>query len=401
MKIKSVALKDLLPWPGNARKHNARNLAQIDSSLKSFGQVEPLVVQASTMRVIGGNGRLQAMLAAGDTSADVHLLELDDTKANALNIALNRTAELAEWDDEALNAQLQALEAEGVPSGELGFDEAEMAELAGGNSGNGDPDDVPEPPAESWVKPGDIFELGAHRLMCGSCDEIAKLVPAGTGALLVTDPPYGVSYADKNRFLNRVAPAHRNQEPILEDHHTSEEMEKLWTLWFTGIRQAMGPGSAYYVTGPQGGDLLLLLLSLRASGFPLRHMLVWAKNNFVLGRCDYHYQHEPIIYGWVEGAGHHQVENRSETSLWEIPKPQKSDLHPTMKPVELYRRAIENSSKPGAIVVEPFSGSGTSIIACEMTGRVCRATELAPHYVQVAIERWEKFTGKAHSRIAS
>jgi len=158
-------------------------------------------------------------------------------------------------------------------------------------------------------------------------------------------------------------------------------------------------GACYYSTGPQGGDLLLLLLqAMRQAGLPLRHMLVWAKNNHVLGRSDYNYKHEPIIYGWLDG-GHKFHGPTNETSLWEIPKPQKSAEHPTMKPVELFARAVRNSSTKKSVVYEPFSGSGTAVIACEQEGRACRGIEIEPRYVQVAIDRWQNFTGKKAERV--
>ena len=232
--------------------------------------------------------------------------------------------------------------------------------------------------------------------MCGDCGTIAI---AGC-KLLVTDPPYGVSYAKKNEFLNAIARGNRIQTPIEGDHNTAEDMSVLWRTWFGSVRRWMDPGAAYYVTGPQGGDLLLLLLllALRDSGFPLRHMLVWAKNNHVLGRSDYHYKHEPILYGWVEGAAHHAVANRSETSLWEIDRSHKSDLHPTTKPVELYARAMRNSSNSGDLVTDPFAGSGTAFVAAEQLDRTCFGVELSPAYCDVIIERWQNLTGQSATR---
>ena len=168
------------------------------------------------------------------------------------------------------------------------------------------------------------------------------------------------------------------------------------------MRKSAVQGASYYVTGPQGGDLLLLLLlALRESGFPLRHMLIWAKNNHVLGRADYHYQHEPILYGWVEGAAHRFYGTHGETSLWPIDKPLKSDLHPTMKPVELYARALRNSSAPGDIVADIFAGSGTAILAAEQLGRRCYAMELDPTYVAIILQRYLDTTGTRPVQMAA
>ena len=206
--------------------------------------------------------------------------------------------------------------------------------------------------------------------------------------LLVTDPPYGVSYAAKNEFLNAVGRGNLIQTPIENDHTKPEDMSALWIKSFSNIRKSVKAGASYYVTGPQGGDLLLLLLALKESGFPLRHMLIWAKNNHVLGRSDYHYQHEPIIYGWVDGS-HSFYGGHSQTSLWFVDKPHKSDLHPTMKPVALFLKAIQNSTKEEDTVLDHFSGSGTTMIACGNSNRKACCIELDPGYVAVILQRYK------------
>ena len=224
--------------------------------------------------------------------------------------------------------------------------------------------------------------------MCGDCRDADRLFAGKRYDLLVTDPPYGVSYAAKNEFLNAIAKGNRIQEPIAGDHQTPEQMSVFWKEAFLAARAHARPGANYYVTGPQGGDLLLLLLlALRDSGFPLHHMLIWAKNNHVLGRSDYNYKHEPILYGWVEGAGHKFYGGGGETSLWEVDKPLKSEFHPVMKPVELFARAIRNSSLVDEIVYDPFLGSGTTLVAAEQLGRICYGTEIAPGYMGVILER--------------
>jgi len=216
--------------------------------------------------------------------------------------------------------------------------------------------------------------------------------------MVFADPPYGVSYADKNIFLNAVAPANRIEEEIEGDHQTPAEMGVFWREAFGTLREHLRPGASYYVTGPQGGDLLLLLLALSESGFPLRHMLIWSKNNFVLGRSDYNYQHEPVIYGWVKGS-HKFYGGGGESSVWQINKPHSSKLHPTMKPVELMERCVTNSTKTGETVIDPFGGSGSTLIACEMSGRQCRMIEIDPRYVDVIIKRWENLTGKKARKV--
>lgn len=407
MEIVTVRLDDLVPDPKNARAHPKQNIDAIKASLKRFGQVLPILVRDKDSQVVAGNGTLEAMRELGWAECKAALYEGDDQDCKALAIALNRTAELAEWNEENLAATLAELKAEGYKGlGAAGFDEAALGAFVAGEIKIADvidvsgykrrqaaviEDVVPEPPTTPVTRPGDLWHLGAHRLVCADCASV-KLPPESID-LLVTDPPYGVSYADKNTFLNAVAPGNRIQTPIENDHHTAEEMSVLWRTWFSVVREAMRPGAAYYVTGPQGGDLLfLLLLALRDSGFPLRHMLVWAKNMHVLGRSDYHYKHEPIMYGWVDGA-HHAVENRSETSLWEIDKPHVSDLHPTMKPVELYARAMRNSTDAGQTVIDPFAGSGTCVVAAEQLGRVAICMEISPAYCDVIVDRWQNLTG--------
>lgn len=246
---------------------------------------------------------------------------------------------------------------------------------------------------QKWqVQTGDLWQIGEHRLLCGDstkAEDVALVMGGEKAVMLFTDPPYGVSYADKNVFLNAIGRPNSVEKNIEGDHQKPEDMSEFWKRSFVSIRQFLYPGAAYYVTGPQGGDLLLLLLALRESGFPLRHMIIWAKNQFVIGRSDYHYQHEPIIYGWVDGAGHKFYGERGESSLWQINKPRSSDSHPTMKPVELYARGIKNSSQPGTIIIDPFCGSGTCIVACQNLNRKCRAIEISPDYCAVILERMQ------------
>jgi DNA modification methylase len=253
-----------------------------------------------------------------------------------------------------------------------------------------------EPPLDPVTKPGDVWLLGPHRLICGDATDqkvIKRVLNGKSAQLFITDPPYGVSYADKNEFLNSMDKGNRVQTPIKNDHLTPKEVADLWQKTWQAVLPSLGKGACYYVTGPQGGDLLLLLLqSLADNGFPLRHMLIWAKNNFVLGRSDYNYQHEPIIYGWVKGSHKFYGEN-NETSVWSINKPHASKLHPTMKPVELWARAIKNSSVSGDIVLDTFAGSGTIVIACEELRRKAAAIELDPAYCDVICNRFQGVTG--------
>ena len=209
-----------------------------------------------------------------------------------------------------------------------------------------------------------------------------------------TDPPYGVSYADKNEFLNALDRGNSNQTPIENDHMSEADTEKLTA---DALRLAVANAdvaASCYVACPPGALLPHFIAAVAASGFTYKHSLVWVKNQFVLGRCDYHYKHEVILYGWIENGAHYFVDDHTKCSVIEVDKPRSSAKHPTMKPVELVTAMIENSTRKTEIVYEPFSGSGTTIIACEQLGRRCRAVEISPGYVAVALERWATATGK-------
>lgn len=396
------SVEQLIPYARNARTHSDEQIAQIAASIREFGWTNPVLLDGND-GIIAGHARLQAARKLGLKQVPcLELAHLTEAQKRAYILADNRLALNAGWDLALLAGEIQDLKGEDFDLNLLGFDQKELGELLaytpeGGTEGLTDPDEAPEAPSEPVTQAGDLWVLGKHRLLCGDAtkrEDVERLMAGITADLVLTDPPYGVSYSDKNRFLNAISRGNCIQKPISADHQEPKEMQTFWENAFTAARPALKPGGAYYVTGPQGGDLLLLLQSLSHSGFPLRHMLIWAKNNHVLGRCDYHYKHEPIIYGWADGAGHSFYGSHGETSLWEIPKPQKSDLHPTMKPVALYERCVCNSSKSGDVVFDFFSGSGSSMIACERTGRTSCSLEIDLAYCDVIVTRWQNFTGK-------
>lgn len=263
-----------------------------------------------------------------------------------------------------------------------------------------DPDDVTEAPKEAVTKPGDLWTLGDHRLLCGSAtdpSDVARVMGGGAADVVFTDQPYGVSIGAKNRFLNSFQRAGRNLTDIKDDDLKPETLkDTLLVPAFSLLRTVMAESCTVFVTAPQGGELgMMMLQMMKEAGLPVRHVLIWKKNapTFSMGRLDYDYQHEPILLTWGKkhafyGAGAHR------TSVWDIAKPRASADHPTMKPVELYVNAFQNNSKAGDMVYEPFSGSGTAIIASEQLGRRCRAIEIDPRYCDVAVRRWEEFTGK-------
>lgn len=396
-------LRRLLAPVGELRTHprNPRrgNVGAIQESLGRFGQQRPLLATPDGT-VIAGNHTYLAAVESGWTHVAVVRSDLTETEIDAYLVADNRLSDLGTYDDANLADLLTSLQVDERGLAGTGYDDGFLTGLLAELKRNEravDPDDAPPLPEEPRSEPGEVYELGAHRLVCGDCREpkaMEELMQQDTAHLLWTDPPYGVSYAAKNEYLNAIAPGNRIQVPIDGDHQSPQEMSNLWVAAFSQARAWMTPGAAYYVTGPQGGDLLLLLLlALRESGFPLRHMLIWAKNHHVLGRSDYHYQHEPIVYGWVKGA--HKFHGPSgATSLWLIDRPHSSKLHPTMKPVELVRRSLTNSTEAGQNVLDPFAGSGTTMIAAEEMGRRCLAMEIDPAYCDVIRQRYADYTGQ-------
>ena len=401
--LKNVPIADLIPYARNPRKNDPA-VQRVAASLKEYGLVKNSIVVDEDMVLITGHTTLKAMQALKWVTAPevTQVFGLTKAQKKAYRIADNKLGELATWDEELLALEFEDLKGLDFDVDLTGFDEVEIGKID--NAGKAAHEDDYEPPAviETDIQRGDLFTLGRHRLLCGdstSAEDVGRLMDGEKADLLLTDPPYGVSYASKNEFLNSIGKGNHVQIAIENDHKKPEEMSAFWVATFTTVREHMRPGASYYVTGPQGGDLLLLLLlALKEGGFPLRHMLVWAKNNHVLGRSDYHYKHEPIIYGWVEGA-HTFYGGHSETSLWSIDKPHKSDLHPTMKPVALFAKAVENSTKSSETVLDPFLGSGTTLVACEQLGRTCYGMEISPQYCQVIIDRWENLTGQKAEKV--
>lgn len=383
----------LRPDPTNPRIQV--NIDALAESIRAFGVRSPVVVNKRTGVIEAGHQRVDALKKLGAQHAPVLWADDDGAMARAFMIADNRVGEVvAAWDDDGLAALLNDMVQDDDDLIEsLGFDEEELARLLEKNGISGDEasDDLPETEAaklmSKWgVEPGQMWALGAHRILCGDCTDaaaVARLMENDRAALVVTDPPYGVSYVSKLDAMG----GEKKHKPIAGDDLSGEDLSALWRGAWRTMLPFLSESYVYYICSPQGVEFgHQLQASLLAEGIPLRHQLIWAKNRLVLGRSDYHYQHEPILYGW--GNRHDWYGDRSQTSLWEIDVPHRSKEHPTMKPVELYLRAIRNSSKEGDVVYEPFSGSGTCIVACEELGRVCRAVEVEPGYVAVSLERW-------------
>ena len=397
--ISEVAITDLIPYVNNARTHSDEQIAQIAASIKEFGFTNPILLDG-TNGIIAGHGRLMAARKLSlDTVPCIELSHLSDKQRKAYILADNRLAMNSGWDTQLLTLELKSLDDEGFDLEMLGFDAKELSDLLQFEQVEGltDEDAVPELPETPVTVEGDIWLLGNHRLMCGdstSIDAVEKLINGMLVDLVVTDPPYGVSYADKNKSLNASVKGKRIQTEIKNDHLKGDNLADFFFGAFSNLFIAMKPGAPFYIFAPQGGEQMMMMMMMMKAGLPVRHELIWVKNNHVLGRADYHYKHEPVLYGWKEGAGHPWFGDRNKFSIWNVNKPMSSKLHPTMKPVELCEIPIMNSSKGSDIVLDLFGGSGTTIIACEKTGRISYIMELDPKYCDVIVKRWQEFTGK-------
>jgi len=379
----AVPLTELTLDPSNARKHNERNLAAIAGSLKRFGQRFPIVVQRQGMVVRAGNGRLLAAKQLGWSHLACVVVDESEVEATAFAISDNRTSELAEWDDETLTRLLESLPLEMLEV--TGFNQAELDDLIEElRPTEVQEDEVPEPPTTAISKPGDLWVLGEHRLLCGDSTkeaDVARVLAGSRADLILTDPPYGVSYVGKTEQALEIA---------------NDGVEGLQGL----LRPALGlaaansrPGAVWYVAAPAGPQFAVFASVLEELKV-WRQTLAWVKDSMVLGHSDYHYKHEAIFYGWTPGAEHQAPPDRTRTSVLEFARPKASREHPTMKPLPLWAELLGNSSKRGGIVYDPFSGSGTTLLACEQLGRKCRTIEIEPRYADVAVIRWQQLTGK-------
>lgn len=397
-KIEHWPIDRLVPYARNARQHSDEQVAKIAASIAEFGFVNPILVGADGV-IIAGHGRLAAARKLGLSQVPVVVLDhLTPTQRRALVLADNRLAELSTWDAEMLRIELDALAEDGFDVDLTGFDDASIAELLGDvepdNTGQTDEDAVPDAPDAPVSQPGDVWIMGQHRLVCGdatTAEAYAQLFPDGERADMVfTDPPYNVAYA---------AGAH---VPTIK--HRPIANDDLGAGFEAFLRDAMSlfmahcTGAIYIAMS--SSELHTLRRVFDALGGHWSTFIIWAKDTFTLGRADYQRQYEPILYGWPKGATRHWCGDRDQGDVWMIKRPKKNDLHPTMKPVELVERAIRNSSRPGDVVLDPFGGSGTTLIAAEKSGRKARLIELDPKYVDVIVRRWEDYTGQQATREA-
>jgi DNA modification methylase len=390
-RIETWPLERLKPYARNAKTHGADQVAKIAGSMAQFGWTVPVLV-AGDGEVIAGHGRILAATQLGLTEAPVIVLDhLTEAQRRAYRIADNKLTELGAWDEALLAGELQELLAEDFDLSVVGFSDAELDALLAGDADADDAregeDEVPETPADPVSRPGDLWLLGPHRLLCGDstvATDVERVLGGVSPLLMVSDPPYGVEYDPSWRNKAGAASTRRTGKVLNDDR---ADWREAWAL-FPGDVAYVWHGALHAAT---------VIESLEAAGFAMRSQIIWAKERLVLSRGDYHWMHEPCAYCVRKGGKAHWAGDRKQTTLWQISSRDQDaeTVHGTQKPVECMRRPILNNSSPGQAVYEPFMGSGTTLIAAETTGRVCFGIELNAAYVDVAVERWQRFTGKA------
>jgi site-specific DNA-methyltransferase (adenine-specific) len=388
MQIKEVAVDKLIPYAKNSRTHSPEQVGQIAASIKEFGFRNPILVDG--VSIIAGHGRLLAAQKLGlDQVPTIDCSDMTDSQKKAYIIADNKLALNAGWDNAMLTIELQDLENEGFDLTLTGFDDKELDALLNvieGTDGLTDEDAVPDVPEEPKTKLGDIYILGNHRLMCGdstSIDAVEKLMNGQLADQLVTDPPYNIAYEGGSK----------KREQIKNDEMADDEFRQFLKDVYIAANAVMKAGAVFYIwhADTEGYNFRG---AAKDMGWKVRQTLIWNKDNSAFGRSDYHWKHEPCLYGWKEGAAHLWATDRKQTTVIECKRPSKSDLHPTMKPVELMEYQILNNTKGSDIVLDLFGGSGSTMIAAEKIGRKACLMELDPKYCDVIVKRWEDFTGK-------
>jgi site-specific DNA-methyltransferase (adenine-specific) len=389
MEIKQVKVEALIPYAKNSRTHDDAQVAQIAASIKEFGWTNPILVDGEH-GIIAGHGRLMAARKLGMTEVPViELKDLTATQKKAYIIADNRLALNAGWDNNLLTIELNELLEDKFSLELLGFDADELNALLNPievTDGLTDEDEVPEPPPEPVTKLGDVWILGNHRLMCGDStqiDQLEKLCNGRQVDMWLTDPPYNVAYEGKTK----------EALTIKNDSMSDDSFRQFLRDSYVAADVVMKAGAVFYIwhADSEGYNFRG---AAHDAGWKVRQCLIWKKSTIVMGRQDYHWKHEPCLYGWKEGAGHLWAADRKQSTILEFDKPNRNGEHPTMKPVALFEYQMLNNTKGGDIVLDSFGGSGTTMIAAEKNGRVGYLMEFDPKYCDVIVKRWENFTGK-------
>lgn len=383
-----VPIGKLIPYINNARTHSPEQIKKLRASLREFGFVNPVIIDRE-YNVIAGHGRIMAAKEEGlDEVPCVYADHLTEAQKKAYILADNRMALDADWDEEMLRVEIDALREMEFDPMLAGFDEKELAALYAGNSDDTEDDDFDLSAAlekASFVEPGDIWTVGRHRLMCGDAtkaEDVQKLMEGARANLIVTDPPYGVSFKSSSGLT------------IQNDSMKNEEFYAFLLSAFKNMADVLEKGGAAYVFHADTEGLTFRRAFIDA-GFHLAGCCIWVKDSLVLGRSDYQWQHEPILYGFLQNGKHPWYSDRKQTTIWNYSKPKRNENHPTSKPLDLLAYPICNSSQENSIVIDTFGGSGSTMMACEQTGRICRMMELDPKYASVILRRFVEDFGNA------
>lgn len=390
MNIQKIEIGKLKPADYNPRKDlkpEDEEYQKIKKSIIEFGYVDPIIVNTD-MTVIGGHQRLKVLKDLGYTVIECNMVDLDKNKEKALNIALNKIT--GEWDNKKLEELIAELKEDEFDLSTTGFtfDEVDniLKDITGTKEDDFDIDQALNDIEEPTTKPGDVWLLGKHRLMCGDStvkENVDKLMNKQVADMILTDPPYNVDYEGKTADALKIE----------NDNMNETEFYNFLLTSFRNMYESIKCGGSIYVFHADT-EGLNFRNAFKSCGFKLAQCLVWVKNTFVMGRQDYQWRHEPILYGWKEGTGHYFVNDRKQSTVLEFDKPSRNAEHPTMKPVDLLVYLIKNSSKENDLILDLFGGSGTTLVAAEQTKRTCYMMELDPKYCDVIIKRWENLTGE-------
>lgn len=383
--IKMVPIAKMVPYQNNARTHSPAQIQKLRSSLREFGFVNPVIIDRD-YNVIAGHGRIAAAREEGITEVPcVFVDHLTEAQKKAYILADNRMAMDAGWDEELLRVELEALTEMGFDLGMTGFDEKELASLFPTEEAKEDDFDVEaELQKPTFTKSGDVWTLGRHRLVCGDStkEETYAILMDGVKAnLVITDPPYNVNYEG-------------SAGKIKNDNMANDKFYEFLLAAFQNMESVMAPDASIYVFHADT-EGLNFRRAFADAGFYLSGCCIWKKQSLVLGRSPYQWQHEPVLYGWKKNGKHQWYTGRKETTIWEFDKPKKNGDHPTMKPIPLLAYPIGNSSMANSVVLDPFGGSGSTLIACEQTDRICRTIELDEKFCDVIVNRYIEQVGSS------
>ena len=384
-----VAVSKLIPYVNNARTHSAEQVMKLRSSLREFGFVNSVIIDRN-FNVIAGHGRIAAAKEEGISQVPCVFVDyLTEAQKKAYILADNRMAMDAGWDEELLRIEIEALQGEDFDIGLTGFDESEIADLFGSDDTSGVKDDDYDLSAAlekaTFVKRGDIWTVGRHRLMCGdatSSEDVAALMDGKKANLIVTDPPYNVAFESFDGLS------------IKNDKMANDKFYEFLLSAFKNMAEHLEKGGSAYVFHADTEGLNFRKAFMDA-GFHLSGCCIWVKNSLVLGRSDYQWQHEPVLYGFMQNGKHKWYSDRRQTTIWNFAKPKRNANHPTSKPLDLLGYPIGNSTQENAVVIDTFGGSGSTLMACEQMNRICYTMELDEKYASVILRRYVDDTGDA------